>query len=91
MQWPSVNVLIPILCNLRMSLELSQFYFICQGASGSGGTKDDVEDNTDDSLFSFPRQYDKSYCISFSVMTDDIAYRLRQLQQRREDEGKRSM
>ena len=46
----------------------------------------------DDSPFVlFPKTYDKSYRISFSVMTDDLAYRLRQLQQRREDDGRRSM
>ena len=47
------------------------------------------EDDRSSPFGTFPKRYDKSYRISFSVMTDDLAYRLRQLQQRREDDGRR--
>ena len=40
--------------------------------------------------FGLPRVYDKSYRISFSVVTPDLAYRLRRVQERREDERKES-
>ena len=38
--------------------------------------------------FGLPRDYDRSYRISVSVVTPDLAYRLRRVQERREDEGK---
>lgn len=39
--------------------------------------------------FGLPRTYDRSYRISLSVMPPDLAYRLRGVQERRRDEGKR--
>lgn len=38
--------------------------------------------------FQLPRVYDKSYRISISVVTPDLAYKLRRVQERREDAGK---
>ena len=38
--------------------------------------------------FGLPRDYDRSYRISLSVVTPDLAYRLRRVQERREDEGR---
>ena len=50
------------------------------GSDGSEGSKSPK--------FGLPRVYDKSYRISFSVVTPDLAYRLRRVNERREDEGK---
>ena len=36
--------------------------------------------------FGLPRVYDKSYRIPLSVVTPDLAYKLRRVQERREDE-----
>ena len=49
----------------------------------------DERTTASDPLFDFPRKYDKSYRINFSVMTEDLSYSLRKLQQRREDEGRK--
>ncbi len=38
--------------------------------------------------FGLPRVYDKSYRISISVVTPDLAYKLRRVQERREDSGR---
>ena len=40
--------------------------------------------------FSLPLSYDKSYRIAFSVVTEDLSYKLRRLHERREDSGKHS-
>ena len=51
------------------------------GSDGSEGSRSPK--------FGLPRMYDKSYRISFSVVTPDLAYRLRRVNERREDEGRK--
>ena len=41
------------------------------------------------SKFGLPLVYDKSYHINFSVVTPDLAYKLRRVQERREDAGRK--
>ena len=43
-----------------------------------------------DPLFSFPPHYDKVHTVCSTLPVDDLEYQLRQIQQKREDEGKRS-
>ena len=65
--------------------------YVDPSSEATSSRGDDSHGSTDaDSLFSFPKHYNKSYRISFSVMTDDLAYKLRQIQQRREDDGRKS-
>lgn len=39
--------------------------------------------------FGLPRVYDRSYRIGLSILPPDLAYRLRGVQERRREEGKR--
>lgn len=62
-----------VLFNARMPASLST-------ESGDGACS---------SKFGLPLVYDKSYRINFSVVTPDLAYKLRRVQEQREDAGKK--